>query len=293
MYFVYLVASQCDATFFSISASSITSKFVGEAERIMRTLFNMARQRAPSIIFIDEIDSLLRARGGSNEAESSRRIKTEFLIQFDGVKTEEAKDKTITVIGATNLPDQLDDAVLRRFPKRIMVPNPDAEARYSLIRLLMSKQRHELTEKGFRELADKTNNYSCSDISMLCNDAAMGPLRSMKGAILLKAKKSDIPKINVVHFKSSLKNVRASCAPSAIQHYYKWDEQFGSKLFLTMDVLPENMKQKPLLSVEEEKRKKQQEEDAKEREILEAQNKNNTEQTAKSEPANTWAKSVE
>lgn len=77
------VAAQCDCTFFSISASSITSKFVGEAERIMRTLFDMARQRSPSIIFIDEIDSLLRARGGANEAESSRRIKTEFLIQFD------------------------------------------------------------------------------------------------------------------------------------------------------------------------------------------------------------------
>eukprot|EP01084_Bolivina_argentea_P226940 383282_1 len=83
------VASECDATFFSISASSITSKFVGEAERIMRTLFQMARQRAPSIIFIDEIDSLLRARGSSNEGEASRKIKTEFLIQFDGVKTAE------------------------------------------------------------------------------------------------------------------------------------------------------------------------------------------------------------
>ena len=119
---------------------------------------------------------------------------------------------------------------------------------------------------------------------MLCNDAAMGPLRSMTGAILLKAKKSDIPKINVTHFKSSLKNVRASCAPSAILHYHKWDEQFGSKLFLTMDVLPENMKQKPLLSVEEEKRKKQQEEEAKERELLEAQNPKKKQEEPKKEP---------
>ena len=278
---IYTVASQCDATFFSISASSITSKFVGEAERIMRTLFTMARQRAPAIIFIDEIDSLLRARGGANEAESSRRIKTEFLIQFDGVKSEESKDKTITIIGATNLPDQLDDAVLRRFPKRIMVPNPDPEARYSLIRLLMSKQRHDMTEKGFRQLANKTQNYSCSDLSMLCNDAAMGPIRSMKGAVLLKAKKSDIPKINLIHFQSSLKNIRASCAPSAIQHYHKWDEQFGSKLFLTMDVLPENMKQKSLLPVEEEKRLKEEAEKAKEREILQTKEEKKRQQQEK------------
>eukprot|EP00483_Globobulimina_turgida_P005592 UN05602 len=222
----------------------------------MRTLFTMARDRAPAIIFIDEIDSLLRARGGANEAESSRKIKTEFLIQFDGVKSSESKDKTITVIGATNLPDQLDNAVLRRFPKRIMVPNPDAQARYSLIRLLMSKHRHDLSEQGFRKLGKKTENYSCSDIAMLCSDAAMGPLRSMTGAILLTAKKSDIPKISLTHFENSLLNVRASCDPTAIQHYFKWDEQFGSKLFLTMGCLPENMKQKPLLSVEEEKRKK-------------------------------------
>eukprot|EP01083_Nonionella_stella_P035492 96822_1 len=279
------VASQCDATFFSISASSITSKFVGEAERIMRTLFNMARQRAPSIIFIDEIDSLLRTRGAANEAESSRRVKTEFLIQFDGVKTAEASDKNITIIGATNLPDQLDDAVLRRFPKRIMVPNPDAEARYSLIRLLTSKHRHDMSEEGFRQLADETDHYSCSDLAMLCRDAVMGPIRSMKGAVLLKAKKSDIPKIALKHFEDSIKNVRASCAPEAIQHYFKWDEQFGSKLFLTMDVLPENMKQAPLPSVEDEKRKKQEAEDAAGRAQMMKEEAKRQEEEAKREAA--------
>lgn len=155
-----------------------------------------------------------------------------------------------------------------QYLKGIMVPNPDDEARYSLIRLLMTKHRHNMSESHFRSLAKKTNLYSCSDLSMLCNDAAMGPLRSMRGSVLLRAKKSDIPKIDITHFESSLKNVRASCAESAIQHYFKWDEQFGSKLFLTMDVLPGNMKQKPLLSVEEEKRKKNEAEDAKKREEM-------------------------
>ena len=94
---MYIVATECDATFFSISASSITSKFVGEAERIMRTLFTLARERQPSIIFIDEIDSLLTARGGANEAESSRRIKTEFLIQFDGVHTSTQPNQVLVI----------------------------------------------------------------------------------------------------------------------------------------------------------------------------------------------------
>jgi len=252
------VATECEATFFSISASSITSKYVGDAERIMRTLFMMARQRAPSIIFIDEIDSLLTARGGANEAESSRRIKTEFLVQFDGVHASTQPEATITVIGATNLPHQLDDAVLRRFPKRILVPNPDFEARYGLVRNLMASKRHDLSEEQFQQLAKDTEGYSCSDLTMACADAAMGPLRSMKGAALLQAKKSDIPYISYEHFQQSLKNVRASLAESGIKQYYKWDEQFGSKLFLTMDVLPDDMKSKPLKSVDQEKLERRQ-----------------------------------
>merc|ERR1719206_52057 len=140
------VATEIDSTFFSISASSITSKFVGDAERIMRTLFGMAREKAPSIIFIDEIDSLLTARGGSNEAQSSRRIKTEFLVQFDGVHSAKDLQASILVIGATNLPDQLDEAVLRRFSKRIQVPHPEFATRYGLIRTLMRDEPHTLAD---------------------------------------------------------------------------------------------------------------------------------------------------
>ena len=173
------VATCCKCTFFSISASSITSKFVGDAERIMRTLFNLARERAPSIVFIDEIDSLLTARGGKSEAESSRRIKTEFLVQFDGVHGASDMNKQMLLIGATNLPDQLDDAVLRRFSKKILVPHPDSTARYGLLRHLMSSQLNSLTEKDFQEVVKRTERYSCSDLKNLCKDAAMGPIRDL------------------------------------------------------------------------------------------------------------------
>ena len=174
------------------------------------------------------------------------------MIQFDGVKSGSDAKKSITVIGATNLPQQLDDAVLRRFPKRILVPNPEAGARYGLLRALMKKQRYNMTEDDFQHIVTKTDGYSCSDLTMLCNDAAMGPLRSLSGAFLLRAKKSDIPYIGAQHFESSLKNIRASLPPENLKHYHKWDEQFGSKLFLTMDVLPQDMKSLPLTSVKEE-----------------------------------------
>ncbi|ETO27737.1 AAA domain protein [Reticulomyxa filosa] len=252
---IHAVASEINCTFFSISASSITSKFVGEAERTMRHLFRMARERAPAIIFIDEIDSLLTARGGSNEGEASRRVKTEFLVQFDGVLGSKDAEASITVIGATNLPDQLDEAVLRRFPKRIMVPNPDRPARYALLRLMTKKHDHALTEENFQYLADATENYSGSDLTMLCSDALMGPLReAMVNTDLTKASKSEIPRLSFRHFQQSLNNVRASVPPQSLRHYFDWDKQFGSSLFLTVDVLPDTMRSPLLISIEEERK---------------------------------------
>ncbi|XP_062233703.1 uncharacterized protein LOC133930936 isoform X2 [Phragmites australis] len=105
------VASESEATFFNVSASSLTSKWVGEAEKLVRTLFMVAIDRQPSVIFMDEIDSVMSTRL-ANENDASRRLKSEFLIQFDGVSSN--PDDLIIVIGATNKPQELDDAVLRR-----------------------------------------------------------------------------------------------------------------------------------------------------------------------------------
>ncbi|GFH30064.1 AAA domain-containing protein, partial [Haematococcus lacustris] len=110
------LAHEASAAFFSISASSLTSKWVGEGEKLMRALFSVAAEQAPSIIFIDEIDSIMSARGGANENDAARRLKTEFLVQFDGVAS--ANNERVIVIGATNRPYDLDDAVRRRLVKR-------------------------------------------------------------------------------------------------------------------------------------------------------------------------------
>eukprot|EP01083_Nonionella_stella_P032551 89112_1 len=189
----------------------------------MRTLFNMAREKQPSIIFIDEIDSLLTARGGNNEAESSRRIKTEFLVQFDGVHSAKDLKASILVVGATNLPDQLDEAVLRRFSKRILVPHPEYDTRYGLIRSLMRDEPHTLCENDFVKIAKSTDRYSCSDLAHVCKDAALGPLREM-GAVLVDDDfdESNLPKTGPKHFENSLKNVRSSLSKESLVFYKNW-----------------------------------------------------------------------
>ncbi|EGR30493.1 hypothetical protein IMG5_130850 [Ichthyophthirius multifiliis] len=130
-------ATECEATFFSISSSDLISKWVGESEKLIKTLFKIAREKKPSIIFIDEIDSMTGSRSdGENDA--TRRVKTEFLCQMQGVGND---DTGILVLGATNIPWGLDPAIRRRFEKRIMIPLPEKEARMALLNNLLKKHR--------------------------------------------------------------------------------------------------------------------------------------------------------
>ncbi|KHJ87926.1 ATPase, AAA family, partial [Oesophagostomum dentatum] len=170
------VASQCKATFFNISASSLTSKWVGEGEKLVRALFSVARLKLPSVIFIDEVDSLLSSRS-ETEHESSRRIKTEFLVQLDGVAT--CSDERLLVLAATNRPQELDEAARRRFVKRLYIALPESEARLTIVKNLLADMKHNLEDADFDEVAKLTEGYSGADMRQLCAEAAMGPIRDI------------------------------------------------------------------------------------------------------------------
>ncbi|CAL1696916.1 unnamed protein product [Somion occarium] len=181
-YLAKAVATEAKGTFFSVSSSDLVSKWQGDSERLVRQLFEMARENKPSIIFIDEVDSLAGTRNES-ESEGSRRIKTEFLVQMNGVGHD---DTGVLVLGATNIPWQLDNAIKRRFEKRIYIPLPGPEARRQMFKLHVGDTPCELTPHDYRLLAEKTDGYSGSDISIVVRDALMQPVRKVLSATHFK-----------------------------------------------------------------------------------------------------------
>lgn len=228
------VATESKSTFFSISASSVLSKFLGESEKLVRALFYLSKKLAPSIIFIDEIDSLLTARS-DNENESSRRIKTEFLIRWSslsGASTREGnsdhlENSRVLVLAATNTPWDLDEAARRRFSKRIYIALPDFETRVSHLKRIMSSQRNQLSESDYNEIATITEGFSGSDLTTLAKDAAMEPIRDL-GEDLININLELVRAVGLQDFKSALTRIKKSVSSNTLVRFEEWATIFGS-----------------------------------------------------------------
>ncbi|KAL0127556.1 hypothetical protein PUN28_003079 [Cardiocondyla obscurior] len=218
------VATQCNATFFSISAASLTSKYVGEGEKLVRALFAIAREFQPSVIFIDEVDSLLSERR-DNEHEASRRLKTEFLVEFDGLPCN--PEERVLVMAATNRPQELDEAALRRFTKRVYVTLPDMQTRIVLLRRLLAKHNDPLTAEELNEMAILTEGYSGSDLTGLAKDAALGPIRELNPDQVKELDLNSVRNITMQDFRDSLKRIRRSVSPISLAAYEKWNFEYG------------------------------------------------------------------
>lgn len=190
-YLAKAVATEANnSTFFSVSSSDLVSKWLGESEKLVRNLFELARAHKPSIIFIDEVDSLCSSRS-DNESESARRIKTEFLVQMQGVGHD---SEGILVLGATNIPWVLDAAIRRRFEKRIYIPLPEEPARMTMFKIHLGNTRTTLSDEDIKELARRTEGYSGADISIVVRDALMQPVRKVQTATHFKKISGPSPK---------------------------------------------------------------------------------------------------
>ena len=222
------IASQSKSMFFNISASSLMSKWIGESEKLVRTLFALASFYQPSVVFIDEIDSLLTSRS-ENENEASRRIKTEFLVQLDGAGTN-INDR-ILIIGATNRPQEIDDAFVRRLSKRLYIPLPNKVSRKQLIMRVLEKERknnnkYEINENDIDDIVNRTKGYSGSDLINVCKEAAMMPIRSIED--ITNCQLEHLRGVNKQDFDEALTTVKPSINEKSIEQYMEWNKNFGS-----------------------------------------------------------------
>ncbi|CAG4916688.1 unnamed protein product [Colias eurytheme] len=225
------VATECRTTFFNVSSATLTSKYRGDSEKLVRLLFDMAAFYAPSTIFLDEVDSLCAMRGADSEHEASRRFKAELLIQMDGLAAPFNQDKVVMVLAATNHPWDIDEAFRRRFEKRIYVGLPDESTRVKLLKLCL-RDVVLSNEVDLSELAAKLDGYSGSDICNLCRDAAMMTMRrkiagkTPEQIRRLKRTELEAP-ISKADLDTAIEKTRRTVTQADVARYSTWMQKHG------------------------------------------------------------------
>jgi len=242
------LATQGKTTFFNVSPTTFASKWKGESEKLVRILFEMARFYAPSTVFIDEVDSIGQKRGdGDNEA--SRKVMAEMLVQMDGVSgkldqedlsVEELKKNIVMVLGATNLPWDLDDALRRRFEKRVYVPLPNSVGRREMFNINMKGIKVQ-EDVDLDKLVKLTDGYSGADIANVCREASLMQMRRklMKtgGKLNFTALKKDPSKleneldapVSETDFETAIRNISKSVSPNDLKKYEEFTEKYSNK----------------------------------------------------------------
>ena len=246
------LATQGKTTFFNVSPTTFASKWKGESEKLVRILFEMARFYAPSTIFIDEVDSVGTKRtDGENEA--SKKVLAEMLVQMDGISelnsgekdnqtkngNGETKPKFVMVLGATNMPWDLDDALRRRFEKRIYIPLPNKQGREQMFHINFKGIKLS-SDVNIDTLVQKTEGYSGHDISNVCREASMMNMRrklmSENGTMNLLKMENKEHILNYLEAPVSqsdilmaIKNISKSVGGNDVKKFEEWTKMFSSK----------------------------------------------------------------
>ena len=230
------VATECRTTFFNISASTIVSKWRGDSEKLVRMLFELALHYAPSTVFIDELDSLMSQRtSDGSEHEGSRRMKTELLVQMDGLAKRQGGDG-VFVLAASNVPWDLDTAMLRRLEKRILVPLPCLIARREMFR---KNLKSVVANFDFEAVAAATEGHSGADIDIICREATMRTVRLMieklergNGKELASTPLAR-PCVTLSDAMESIRCTRSSAGNVDLRKYSAWEAKHGSGISST------------------------------------------------------------
>jgi len=208
------VATESEANFISIKGPELFSKWVGESEKAIREVFRKGRTAAPSIIFFDELDSVVPRRGmGYGDSGVSERVISQLLTELDGIESLE----NVVVIGATNRPDIIDPAILRpgRFDRLIYVPSPDHATRYQILKLHTQGMplAHDV---DLDQLATQTQSYSGADLEAVCREAGLVSLR----------KNIETKEVTLEDFRDGLERIKPSVTPDMENWYQAFVKRF-------------------------------------------------------------------
>ena len=227
-------AGSLNATFFNVKASSVLSKYFGESSKIISALYEVAREKAPSIVFLDEIDALTTRRS-SDTSEATRRMLSTLLTELEGFHGG-GDGKLVLTLAATNTPWDLDEAVLSRFPRRIYVPLPDREATKEIIKI--NTHGLDISRLDLDAIAGESVErlYSGRDIRNLCQEAIWNMIREEnrdlhKLASLpleeLRKRSLRTRPLEMRDFEEAFKRIKSPLSRKDIERYEKWAEEFG------------------------------------------------------------------
>lgn len=221
------IASECQSNFYSVSASSLLSKWVGESEKNLKDLFDSARSNSPAVVFFDEVDSILQKRGGANENEASRRLKTEFLTQFDGVQSDQ---KNVLILGATNRPFDLDEAAMRRFTSRVYIGLPDYEARKALLLHLLNKGvKYNLNDEDLQKVVEMADGYSCADLASIVREVSWIPIRELEPEVVKTMKPEDLRALEIKDFEKVYEENPPTVGKATLLQFEVWEKMIRNK----------------------------------------------------------------
>ncbi|KAI8905176.1 P-loop containing nucleoside triphosphate hydrolase protein [Gorgonomyces haynaldii] len=245
------IAKSSGAKFMSVALSDIFEKYVGEGEKNVKAIFTLARKISPCIVFIDEVDALFSARRTNDSNSTRREIMNEFMAEWDGLTS---NNNGIIVLGATNRPFDLDDAILRRMPRRVLIDLPTEEARLKILQVHLQGEQVS-PDLNLQDLAKRTNLYSGSDLKNLCVAAALQRvkldiLRSFKSkdgslneqdvreqvnqiqdwsSMDLQGLEIKTTDLDHYHFEQAMKEITPSLTDemNSLVELRKWNTQFG------------------------------------------------------------------
>jgi transitional endoplasmic reticulum ATPase len=199
------VATESQANFISVKGPEFLSKWVGESEKAVRETFRKARQAAPCVIFLDEIDAIAPVRGTSHDSGVTERVISQLLTEMDGLEPLH----NVIVIAATNRPDIIDPALMRpgRFDRIVYIPPPDLEARKEILKI-HTKNKPVEKDVDINKLASKMGNFTGAEIAAVCNEAVMLAIRDyvLEGKDLAEQKIKEV-KVGMKYFEKAMESV--------------------------------------------------------------------------------------